>query len=178
MTTSGAASGDGVGIRATPGFQWYSDVIGEVAQLISPANLLFVQLFIMALNKTSKPDVNGACINTALWRRPSLLTNGSAAFKWKLRSHMLNSLRQRHVALVNTNICGLFKEVNPRLAKRPLRTNGRSANRRLISLVKEATGRLWGESPGMDNPNWEPLMCKKLTQFLRQCFGAENGPDW
>ena len=31
------------------------------------------------------------------------------------------------------------KEVNPRLAKRPLKTNGRLANRGLTSLVKEAT---------------------------------------
>ena len=33
-----------------------------------------------------------------------------------------------------------YKEVNPRLAKRPLETNGRSANLELTSLVKEATG--------------------------------------
>ena len=32
------------------------------------------------------------------------------------------------------------KEVNQRLAKRPLETNGRLANRWLTSLVKEATG--------------------------------------
>ena len=31
------------------------------------------------------------------------------------------------------------KEVNPRLAIRPLKTNGRLANRGLTSLVKEAT---------------------------------------
>ena len=31
------------------------------------------------------------------------------------------------------------KEVNPRLAKRPLKTNGRLANRGLTSLVQEAT---------------------------------------
>ena len=30
------------------------------------------------------------------------------------------------------------KEVNPQLAKRPLKTNGRLANRELTSLVKEA----------------------------------------
>ena len=34
--------------------------------------------------------------------------------------------------------------VNPRLAKRPLVYNGRSANRELTSLVKEATGVLSG----------------------------------
>ena len=31
------------------------------------------------------------------------------------------------------------KEFNPRLAKRPLKTNGRLADRRLTSLEKEAT---------------------------------------
>ena len=31
-----------------------------------------------------------------------------------------------------------IKEVNRRLAKRPLKTNGRLANRELTSLVKEA----------------------------------------
>ena len=31
------------------------------------------------------------------------------------------------------------KEVKPRLAKRPLKSNGRLANRELTSLVKEAT---------------------------------------
>ena len=34
-------------------------------------------------------------------------------------------------------------EFNPRLAKRPLKTNGRLANRGLTSLVKEATGVLF-----------------------------------
>ena len=32
------------------------------------------------------------------------------------------------------------KEINPRLAKRPFKTNGRKANHGLASLVKEATG--------------------------------------
>ena len=36
----------------------------------------------------------------------------------------------------------LRKEVNWRLAKRPLKTNERLANRQLTSLVKEATVRL------------------------------------
>ena len=35
---------------------------------------------------------------------------------------------------------GFTKEVNPRLAKRPLVFNGRLANQGLTSLVKEATG--------------------------------------
>ena len=35
------------------------------------------------------------------------------------------------------------KEINPRLAKRPLETNGRLANVVLTSLLKEATSRVW-----------------------------------
>ena len=38
-----------------------------------------------------------------------------------------------------TTVAYFTKEVNRRLAKRPLKTNGRLANRRLTSLVKEAT---------------------------------------
>ena len=37
-------------------------------------------------------------------------------------------------------VASFTKEVNPQLAKRPLKTNGRLANRLLTSLVKEATG--------------------------------------
>ena len=37
-------------------------------------------------------------------------------------------------------VASFAKEVDRRLAKRPLKTNGRSASRRLASLVKEATG--------------------------------------
>ena len=36
-------------------------------------------------------------------------------------------------------VASFTKEVNPRLVKRPLKTNGRLANRGLTSLVKEAT---------------------------------------
>ena len=39
-------------------------------------------------------------------------------------------------------VASFTKEFNPRLAKRPLKTNGRLANRGLTSLVKEATGSL------------------------------------
>ena len=38
-------------------------------------------------------------------------------------------------------VASFTKEDHPRLAKRPLKTNGRLANRGLTSLVKEATGR-------------------------------------
>ena len=39
-----------------------------------------------------------------------------------------------------TPVASFTKEINPRLAKRPLKTNGLLANCRLTSLVKEATG--------------------------------------
>ena len=41
---------------------------------------------------------------------------------------------------IDTTVASFTKEVNPRLAKRPLKTNGRLANRGLTFLVKEATG--------------------------------------
>ena len=37
-------------------------------------------------------------------------------------------------------VASFTKEVNPRLDKRPLKINGRLANRELTFLVKEATG--------------------------------------
>ena len=37
-------------------------------------------------------------------------------------------------------VASFTKQVNPRLTKRPLKTNGRLANLGLTSLVKEATG--------------------------------------
>ena len=52
-----------------------------------------------------------------------------------------NGLANGGFALVTqTPVASFTKEVNPRLAKRRLVFNGRLANRRLISLVKEATG--------------------------------------
>ena len=48
--------------------------------------------------------------------------------------HMCQDNSQRPVT-----VASLTKEVNWRLAKRPLKTNGRLANRQLTSLVKEAT---------------------------------------
>ena len=41
---------------------------------------------------------------------------------------------------IGTPVASFTKEVNPRLAKRPLKTNGRLANRGLTSFVKESTG--------------------------------------
>ena len=56
---------------------------------------------------------------------------------------------QHSLPYLNTKMLQVFeilpvasfnKEVNPRMAKRPLKINGRLADRRLTSLVKEATG--------------------------------------
>ena len=48
-----------------------------------------------------------------------------------------------HMALP---VASFIKEVNPRLAKRPLKTNGHLANHKLTSLVKEATSDwLWDD---------------------------------
>ena len=56
-------------------------------------------------------------------------------------------------------VASFTKEVNLRLAKCPLKTNGRLAIRRLNSLVKEAIGMIeWLSRTG--NPeNWLILLC-------------------
>ena len=48
---------------------------------------------------------------------------------------------QKYFGKMNTDTVASFtkEKNNLRLAKRPLKTNGRSANRGLTSLVKEAT---------------------------------------
>ena len=62
--------------------------------------------------------------------------------------------------------CGFFaKEVNPRLAKRPLVFNGRLANLGLICLVKEAAGRRWSLqtlTACAGRLIWQP--CRELPQ--------------
>ena len=52
----------------------------------------------------------------------------------------LSQLENRLISYSNLPVASFTKEVNPRLAKRPLKTNGRLANLELTSLVKEATG--------------------------------------
>ena len=46
-----------------------------------------------------------------------------------INNEILNTLR------LERNVASFTKEVNPRLAKRPLKTNGRLANRGLTALV-------------------------------------------
>ena len=41
---------------------------------------------------------------------------------------------------MNVTVASFTKDVNPRLAKRPLKTKGRLANLELTSLLKEAPG--------------------------------------
>ena len=55
-----------------------------------------------------------------------------------IREPLLRMARHGHLG---RHVASFTKEVNPRLAKRPLKTNGRLANRGLTSLVKEANGR-------------------------------------
>ena len=50
-----------------------------------------------------------------------------------------------YIVLITDIVASFTKEVNPRLPKSPLKTNGRLANHRLTSLVKEAT----------DNMTWK-----------------------
>ena len=48
-------------------------------------------------------------------------------------------------------VASFTKEINSRLAKRPLKTNGRLANLELTSLVKEATVVAWVASKRLSN---------------------------
>ena len=61
-----------------------------------------------------------------------------------------------HLTQVCTALCPMAsftKELHPWLAKRPLKTNGRLANCGLTSLIKGATGGLWGSThPGVNQP--------------------------
>ena len=43
------------------------------------------------------------------------------------------------ITIYNLTVASFTKEVNPQLAKRPLKINGRLAYRGLTSLVKQAT---------------------------------------
>ena len=60
-------------------------------------------------------------------------------------------------------MASFIKEVNPQLAKRPLKTNGHLANLELTSLLKEATG--VHLSPG--RPNTHILQIYMYLQSLK-----------
>ena len=62
-------------------------------------------------------------------------------------------------------VASFTKEINLRWAKRPLKTNGRFANRGLTSLVKEATG---------DQPLSEPMMASLLTHICYASLGLNE----
>ena len=62
------------------------------------------------------------------------------------------------------------KEVNPRLAKRPLKTNGRLANSELTSLVKEAIGRWWSISPWLIITETSTLVPYHFTQVTATAY--------
>ena len=57
-------------------------------------------------------------------------------------------LVKRDTCADRLTVASFTKEVNPRLAKRPLVFNGRLANRDLTSLVKEATAERWSNVNG------------------------------
>ena len=77
------------------------------------------------------------CNNFQLYKHEGMylcgLSYDSYSYAFILMTIRINSQIQIPVA-------SFTKEVNPRLAKRPLKTNGRLANLGLTTLVKEATG--------------------------------------
>ena len=67
----------------------------------------------------------------------------SAAMVLSMYDDFLSPQYDSYIGTFNiemTPVASFTKEVNRRLAKRPLKTNGRLANFGLTSLVKEATG--------------------------------------
>ena len=73
---------------------------------------------------------------TLLWKATSISVIKFEHLFWMGIIMILKSFRN------GKSSHNLDVEVNPRLAKRPLKTNGRLANRCLTSLLKEATGSL------------------------------------
>ena len=67
---------------------------------------------------------------------------------------------------VSIPVASFTKEVNPRLAKRPLKTNGRLANLELTSLVKEATGYV----------SWWRHQLEIFSELLAICAGNSPFP--
>ena len=65
-----------------------------------------------------------------------------------------------------TPLGSLTKEVNPWLGKRPLKTNGRLANRGLTSSVKEATGITFSEHSVLQGPTEIVSLCRSIASFI------------
>ena len=84
---------------------------------------------------------HGGCQITAMiahaWGHPSFLVSMAPGFYHDMQIAIMFRQQARHH---HTTVVSFTKEVNPRLAKRPLVSNGRLANRGLTSLVKETTG--------------------------------------
>ena len=114
------------------------------------------------------------CFSLALWGRGKMAANflktlSNAFLEWRYINVDLNFIKFVHKGPTN-NIPGpvqimtwgrpaasFTKEVNPRLAESPLKTNGRLGNRGLTSLVKGATG---------DKLLSEPMMVSLLTRIF------------
>ena len=95
-----------------------------------PHGCLLNRLFRCRSKKTSPLRVTGLCVGN---------TPGNGEFPAQMASNAENiSIWWRHHETYP--VASFTKEVNSRLAKRPLVFNGRLANRGLTSLVKEATG--------------------------------------
>ena len=105
----------------------------------------------------------------------SIITLNKATLKRMILTHWgrVTNIRVSKLTIIGSDnslspVAPFTKDVNPRLAKRPLVFNGRLANRGLTSLVKEAAGRphviIW-TGPGilLIGPLWTNLMKFKST---------------
>ena len=98
------------------------------------------------------PTVSADVLTPDDGARPSGVTGTVITTKLLMVSHVfhwLSSLWLPFGDRWHPTVASFTKEVYPRLAKRPLKTNGRLANRGLTSLVKEDTGgypwlQIWG----------------------------------
>ena len=89
-----------------------------------------------------------------------------ASFNWfTIRLDNSLPLKRKGRQDVSPALASFTKEVNPRLAKRPLKTTGRLANRGLTSLVKEAT--VTGDVEGK-------LQCPRLSVSVCMVYSVRQ----
>ena len=78
-------------------------------------------------------------------------------------------------------VASFTKEVDPRLAKRPLVFNGRLANHGLTSLVKEATGgqkdfsQMTSQTDGLVQDCSDPIRCYRCKKNEILTYNAFQG---
>ena len=87
--------------------------------------------------------------------------------------------RKSHSCLqLQTTVASFTKEVNPRLAKRPLKINGRLANRGLTLLVREATERFLSDAGTIDEAKRQTITWTQTGLFSIEPVGIYLNEIW